>query len=130
MFRNEAPPRLGPGDPNKLVATNVQGGMVATANGDFFVADSRRGRIARVTKSGVVTTFASVTGGLMGIKGIALDRDGNVLVTGDSGFGGVIWRISPSAVRSVFYYQPNSIYGRGYLDAIAVAPNGDVWVGH
>ena len=30
----------------------------------------------------------------------------------------------------MFYYQPNSIHGRGYLDAIAVAPNGDVWVGH
>ena len=129
MFRDEAPPRLGPGDPNKLVATNVQGAMVAAPNGDFFVADARRGRIARVTTSGVVTTFASVTGPI-GIKGLALDRDGNVLVTGDSGFGGVIWRISPSAVRSVFYYQPNSIYGRGYLDAIAVAPNGDVWVGH
>ena len=125
LFLDEDAPPVGNGDPAKLIATRVRGGMVAGSDGDFYVASFRD--VVRVPKSGGPSTFASLAPNTM-TGAIAIDAGGNFLVAGDStsgAGGGVVWRISPSGARSVVYHSRQNSYAH---IAMAVAPNGDLWV--
>jgi len=53
-------------------------GVAVDAAGVVYITDSRNGRVRRVDRAGIITTFAS---GLRQPAGICIDRRGNLLVT-------------------------------------------------
>jgi hypothetical protein len=116
------PPPSGPGDPMTVLhspaAASWIGGLAHDAAGDVFA--SYGGRLDRMPPTGQVTTAATGLGAYAGR--LAIDGFGNLLSTNCEYPNGVVWRISPTGERSRFYV------GRGTLGAIAVGPNGDVWV--
>jgi sugar lactone lactonase YvrE len=113
----------GPGDPatRHSSAPEWPGAMAASASGDVFIVGDHK--VFRVSSSGSVSEFVSspiLSGGL------AFDGFGDLLATGwqDGALDGhgVIWRIAPSGTRSVFASGFNSPL------AVAVGPDGDVWM--
>ncbi len=122
-------------------------GIVEESSGDFLIADSNNHTIRRLTRDGVVTTFAG-TAGLRGTtsgtgaaarfnfpSGLALDRDGNVYVADTS--NDCIRRITSAAVVSVYAGSADvrgSANGTGTAArfynpfGIAMAPSGDLYV--
>lgn len=117
----------GPGDPTTLFATGLGSplGMAASAAGELFVVDPDAARIVRVSPTGSTSDYVFFGLGRIPFD-VAIDGFGDLLVAGtDSGFtGGVVMRIaSPTA--------PPTFFARGFIFAyaIAVGPDGDVWVG-
>lgn len=120
-------PTPGPGDPTTLFATGLgsPAGMAASAAGELFVVDPNAARIVRVSPTGSTSDYVFFGLGRIPFD-VAIDGFGDLLVAStDSGFtGGVVMRIAnPSA--------PPTFFARGFTfaGAIAVGPDGDVWVG-
>jgi hypothetical protein len=110
-------PGPGPGDPTTVYASGFGGGpmgMAAAPTGDLYVTDYQHNLIARVTPDHAVTPFAAIDGP----EQVAFDGFGDLLVTA----GDKVWRLPLEGERSVFA----SVVG---ATAIAVGPDGDVWVG-
>jgi sugar lactone lactonase YvrE len=100
--------------------------IVADANGNFFVADSRNHAIRKITASGAVTTFAGqlgVAGSANGTgtaarfdipSGLAFDRSGNLFVS-DTG-NNTIRKITAAGAVTTFAGVAGS---SGFLDGVA-----------
>ena len=122
-------------------------GIVEESSGDFLIADSSNNTIRRLTRDGVVTTFAgtagqrgttSATGAAARFNfptGLALDRDGNLYVADAS--NDCIRRITSAAVVSVYAGSADvrgSANGTGTAArfyspfGITLAPSGDLYV--
>jgi len=118
-LREYRPPTPGPGDPTTEFARlpGEVSDIVAGPHGDVYTTGGDR--IYHVSASGQVTTF--VTGVAADFLGI--DRHANIYVAGCQYPNGVIWRVTPSGDKSVFYasdiFTPMSI---------AAGPDGDIWV--
>ncbi|MDP3773059.1 MAG: pre-peptidase C-terminal domain-containing protein [Gemmatimonadales bacterium] len=117
----------GPGDPTTSFATGLgsPAGMAASAAGELFVVDPTVARIVRVSPTGSTSDYVFFGLG-RSPSDIAIDGFGDLLVAStDTNFsGGVVMRIgNPSA--------PPTFFARGFIfaGAIAVGPDGDVWVG-
>jgi sugar lactone lactonase YvrE len=119
--------------------------LAVTTAGDVFVADQLNNVIRKVTKEGMVSTFAGngiatskdgtgVAAGFNHPSGITIDKNGNLFVTEVSGC--VIRKITPNAVVTTVagsgikgYKDGNgNIAQFGELRAIAVNDNGDLYV--
>ncbi|RYU90305.1 hypothetical protein EWM62_12315 [Mucilaginibacter terrigena] len=124
---------------------NHPSGLAVNANGDIFVADEGSNRIKKVTKDGVVTTFAgNGTAGSTDGSGvaasfnhpfaIAIDKNENLFVTELAGY--VIRKITPEGVVTTVagsgvkgYKNGNGRVAEfGELRGIAVNDNGDLYV--
>lgn len=126
---------------------NDPAAIVADANGNFFVADTRNHAIREVTTNGVVTTFAGKLGeagtanGIGGNarfdfpSGLAFDQNGNLFVSDTD--NSTIRKITPGGSVSTIAGVPGS---HGFLDGaannalfssplgLAVATNGDIFI--
>ncbi|HTI04761.1 MAG TPA: pre-peptidase C-terminal domain-containing protein [Gemmatimonadales bacterium] len=122
------PPPPGPADPIHILAQVGRYDAIASSRtGDVYVASGicetpervSGNKVARLEGDGSLTTIAdqlALTGD------IAVDASGNVLVPGVDSHHGVVWRFSPSGERSVLVLLPSAPC------ALAVGPDGDVWV--
>jgi hypothetical protein len=115
---------LPPGDPTTVFAGGLAApwATVALPGLTFFVVEYAASRISRVSGSGVTT----VAGDLVEPLGLALDGRGDILVAHRDPAAatrpGRVTRIGANGQRSLF------AAGFGRASAVAVAPDGDVWV--
>lgn len=120
---NEVPP--GPGDPVTVLATGFQipWALTADRNGDLLVVDNAfdtltfvtNAKIYRVTTAGVVTMELD---NLPFINDVVLDAFGRVLALAEDG---VVYEVREGTLTPL-------IGGSGFSTAIAVSPDGDIWV--
>jgi hypothetical protein len=113
-------PASGPADPVTTVWSTASldvSGIAVNVSGDIFVAAPAG--VYRVGSTGDSVLFAP---GIDASRGIAVDRRGNVFTLGCEYPNGVVWRISPTGVRSRFFL------GKSTPDAITVGPDGDLWI--
>ncbi|WP_354428442.1 MULTISPECIES: IPT/TIG domain-containing protein [unclassified Mucilaginibacter] len=129
----------------KSASFNYPVSLAVTTAGDIFVADQLNNVIRKVTKEGIVSTFAGdgiatskdgtgVAASFNHPSGITNDKNGNLFVTEVSGC--VIRKITPNAVVTTVagtgikgYADGNgNISQFGELSGIAVNDNGDLYV--
>ncbi len=114
----------GPGDPTTVFADSlgVPSAMAADRTGHLLVIDQAGQRVVRVTSDGEAETWITLPAGSYA-SDIALDGLGDVLLAGESGGAGIVWRYAhDTKARSRFIslvQEPT---------AIAVGPDGDIWV--
>jgi WD40 repeat protein len=109
----------GPGDPPTMFAEALGRPVTVAAGlvGDLYAYDQAGARLLHVSPAGEVTTMASGVG-----SALAVDGFGDLLVAGiDSDGVPGIQRFAPDGTRSVFAADTT------YANALAVAPDGDVW---
>jgi sugar lactone lactonase YvrE len=127
IFGSTPPQPPGPGDPTTLFTAGLgsPAGMAASAAGELFVVDPDAARIVRVSPTGSASSYVFFGLG-RSPNNIAIDGLGDLLVAStDTNFsGGVVMRIENPGT-------PLTFFARGFIsaDAIAVGPDGDVWVG-
>jgi hypothetical protein len=121
-------PPPGPAEPIRVIASGGSYSAIASSRvGDVYVASgicetperNSYGAVARLEEDGSLRVIAdqlSATGDL------AVDGSGNILVPGISSRHAVVWRISPAGDRSIFVELASAAC------ALAVGPDGDVWV--
>jgi hypothetical protein len=121
-------PPPGPAEPIRVIGSGGSYSTIASSRvGDVYVVSGicstperdSYGAVARLEEDGSLRVIAdqlSATGDL------AVDGSGNILVPGISSRHGVVWRISPTGERSIFVELPSAAC------ALAVGPDGDVWV--
>lgn len=127
------------------------GGLARAANGDVYISDSGNARIRRVGADGVITTVVGTgvdgyagDGGpgtqarLRAPRGLAFDPQGRLYVVDSS--NSVIRRWNPATGIVELYAGtpgryandgddgPRTLAAFGGMDAIAVAPNGDIYL--
>lgn len=122
---NVATLQLGPGDPPTLFASgfdiNHPRAMVADGAGNLMVVDDGENVLRRVSPTGTVGTFVRLPG--YDPRDIVIDGFGDFLVAG--GYSNAVWRVKPTGQVSRFL---SFSYPSYYPQAVAVGPNGDVWV--
>ena len=102
----------------------VPSGIARDSAGNFYVTDTAKNTVLKITPAGVPSTLATVTGGSGALTGLAVDHSGNVFVTDT--WNHVIDRITPAGVVSVFAGQmgiSGSADGAG-TDAQLCGPSG------
>ncbi len=123
-FTATAPPPLPPGDVTTLYAASfgLPFGMTAGGTGELYVTDAPR--VARVGPSGNASTYFD---GLGTPYDVVVDGLGDLLVAGQGTDGlAFVDRITPAGQLSTFAsFTPQD----SFATALAVGPDGDVWVG-
>jgi sugar lactone lactonase YvrE len=100
------------------------------ANGILYVADSGNARVRRISKSGVVGTYAdSHALATTEINGLGIDRSGNLWVSA----AGEVKKVTPGGVVSTAVVLPNgAVDGRSgrlfYPSGVAADGNGNIFV--
>lgn len=125
----------GPGDPTMLWTTGLGGplGIAAGPAGALYVVDNPNVRVLRVDGStGVPTPLASLVSTGLGsnvdvVRDVTVDAFGDILAVGKRDiFQPLVWRIDASGGVTDFWVPDNL---SAEFTAIAVGPDGDVWLG-
>ena len=122
---------FGDGGLAKLASIRYPTSIALDSSGNLYVSDTEHSRIRKISNSGAI---GSLFTGNNGATGIAVDASGNVYFS-DCGF--IMYKATPGGTVGTFaiddynwyfcdYYY--TYFGSPTLGAIAVAPNGDLFV--
>lgn len=104
-----------------LPSTEVPEGVAVDAAGNAYL--SLAAGIARITPTGVVSTFATVPAGTTArLTGMKFDAAGNLYVAGTA--SGIVWRVTPAGQMSAFA----TLTGSMNLNDLALDSAGNVYV--
>jgi streptogramin lyase len=98
-------------------------GITAGPDGNLWFAEYDQ--IGRITPSGVITTFVTLSSAILN-TGITAGPDGNLWFT-ESGLG-IVGRITPSGVITVFPVNDPSVWPPTHVPTgIVAGPDGNLW---
>jgi uncharacterized protein (TIGR03437 family) len=112
----------GDGGPATAASLQAPTGLALDASENLYISEQLGGRVRRVTKDGIISTFAS---GLLRPFGLTVDSQGNVYVA--DAVANRIWKITPSGTRSLYAGDGQSrFFGDGgpALQASFIGPLG------